>query len=67
MPRRPGKRRLTARRPDAQPKDDQADDSAILDQVWPAEAKRAGRQQRRRGVLEVAGDIVAEFIASLLP
>jgi hypothetical protein len=58
---------LTARRPDAQPKDDQADDSAILDQAWAAQAKRAGRRQRGRGVLEVALDVLAEVIGGLLP
>jgi len=53
---------LTARRSDAQPKDDQADDSAILDQAWAAQEKRARRRQRGRGVLDVALDFLAEVI-----
>jgi len=58
---------LTARRPDAQPKDDQADDSAILDQAWAAQGKRARRRQRGRGVLEVALDFLAEIVGGFLP
>ena len=64
MPRRPGQRRLTARRPDAQPKDDQADDAAILDQARAAEAKRVGRRQRGRGVLEIAIEVLSDIVGS---
>jgi hypothetical protein len=60
-------RRLTARRPDGQPKDDQADDSAILDQAWAAQEKRARRRPRRRGVLEVALDVLADVVGGLWP
>jgi len=55
---------LTARRPDAQPKDDQADDAAILDQARAAEAKRVGRRQRGRGVLEIAIEVLSDIVGS---
>jgi hypothetical protein len=58
---------MTARRPDAQPKDDQVDDSAILDQAWAAPEKRARRRHRGHGVLEVALEFLAEVVGGLLP
>jgi hypothetical protein len=67
MPRRPGQRRLTVGRREAQPKDDQAGDSAILDQALAAQAKRARRRPRGRAVLEITADFVADFVANLLP
>jgi hypothetical protein len=55
---------LTDRRPDVQPKDEQADDAIILDQALRAETKRARRRQRGRGALEFALDFLADVIGS---
>ena len=64
MPRPPGQRRSTNRLFDAQPKDDQADDAAILDPAQAAQAKRARRRQRARGALEWALDVLAHVLGS---
>ncbi len=64
MPRRPGQRRSADRPPDAQPKDDQADEPAILDPTRAAEAKRARRRQRARGALDTALDVLSHVVGS---
>ena len=43
------------------------DDSAILDQAWAAQGKRARRRQRGRGVLEVVSDLLGDLIGGFLP
>jgi hypothetical protein len=63
MPRRQRQRRSTDRLLDAQPNDDQADDSAILDPARAAQAKRA-RRRRAHGFLDRALDVLSHVIGS---
>jgi hypothetical protein len=66
MPRRPGQRRSTDLLFDAQPKDDQADDAAILDEAPAVQGKRARWRKRGRSVLEIALNLL-DGIGNLWP
>jgi len=63
MPKRQRQRRSTDRLYDAQPKDDQSGDAAILDQARAAQVKRA-RRRRAHGALDRALDVLSHVIGS---
>lgn len=67
MPRRSGQWRLTSRRPAAGRKDDPGGGPAIPGKALAADTKRARRQRRGRGAMEIVLDFLADFVANLLP